>query len=63
MDKVITDKATEEILKKVAMIKHSLSLIEKHPDDFKYVQMVSKWVDEENSSITQFANTMLQWNN
>lgn len=63
MDKVITDKATDEILKEVRNIRHNLDLIEKNPNDFKYIQMVSGWIKEENESVKQYANTMLKWNN
>jgi predicted ATP-dependent protease len=61
MDKVITDKATEEILKKVNEMRRDLDLIEENSGDFKYIQMISDWLKEENDSIKQFANTILKW--
>jgi len=60
-DQVIEYEAKRQILDKIKNIRHNLELIEENTSDFKYVMMVSKWIDRDVELMNQFADTSIQW--
>lgn len=60
-DQVIEYETKRQILDKIKNIRHNLELIEENTSDFKYVMMVSKWINKDVELINQFADTAIQW--
>lgn len=58
MNQIITDEATKQIISRIQNIRHDLDLIEQYPNDFKYVNMLSKMIVTNSNLIRQFADTM-----